>query len=144
MVTKSAAPKLAPSKPGVAKPAAKPAAKIAAKPIALKTAPAAKVATGEASETTARNVLKKKDFVERVTLASGLKKADARTAIDVVLAAIAEALAKGEELVLPPLGKIKTTREKVSSAGRTLMLKLTMSSPESDKSAALAQSEQEG
>ena len=73
-----------------------------------------------------RSILKKKDFMTRATERSGIKKADAKAAIDATLSVLAEALAKGEEIILPPLGKLKVAREKAHPKGRILMLRLQM------------------
>ncbi len=73
-----------------------------------------------------RTILKKKDFMSRATDRSGIKKADAKAAIDATLAVLAEALANGEEIILPPLGKLKVTREKAHPRGRILMLRLQL------------------
>jgi DNA-binding protein HU-alpha len=69
-------------------------------------------------------MLKKKDFVDRVTERSGVKKKDAKPAIEAALALLGEALIAGEELNLPPLGKIKVNRAKDVSGGIMLMVKL--------------------
>ena len=73
-----------------------------------------------------RTILKKKDFMSRATDRSGIKKADAKAAIDATLAVLAEALANGEDIILPPLGKLKVTREKAHPKGRILMLRLQL------------------
>lgn len=73
-----------------------------------------------------RVILKKKDFVDRATDRSGLRKADAKAAIDATLAVLTEALAQGEELILPPLGKLKVAREKDHPRGKILMLRLQL------------------
>lgn len=80
-------------------------------------------------ETTAlrtRNILKKKDFTDRAIEKSGLKKADAKAAVEATLATLADALANGDELILPPLGKLKVVREKDHPKGRILMLRLQL------------------
>lgn len=73
-----------------------------------------------------RVILKKKDFLDRAIERSGVRKADAKAAVEATLAVLAEALSKGEELVLPPLGKIKVAREKANPKGRILMLRLQL------------------
>lgn len=73
-----------------------------------------------------RSILKKKEFLDRAIEKSGLRKADAKAAVDATLAVLAEALAKGEEIILPPLGKLKVAREKDHPKGRILMLRLQM------------------
>ena len=77
-----------------------------------------------------RVIVKKKDFMDRAIERSGVRKSDAKAAVEATLAVLAEALAKGEELVLPPLGKIKVTREKANPRGRILMLRLVLASDE--------------
>lgn len=69
-------------------------------------------------------VLRKKDFIDRVVEKSGLKKKDVRPAVDAVLAAMADSLAAGEDLVLPPLGKLKVARVKDLPNGKLLSIKL--------------------
>ena len=73
-----------------------------------------------------RSILKKKDFMTRATERSGLRKVDAKAAIDATLAVLAEALSNGEELILPPLGKLKVAREKDHPKGRIMMLRLQL------------------
>ncbi|PYF08651.1 DNA-binding protein HU-beta [Rhodobacter viridis] len=68
--------------------------------------------------------VKKRDFVERVVLRSGAKKPVARDLTEAVLATLGEALAKGETLVLPPLGKISVTRSISKAGGDMLHIKL--------------------
>ena len=87
-------------------------------------------ATTAAAAIKTRSVLKKKDFMDRAIERSGVRKSDAKAAVEATLAVLAEALAKGEELVLPPLGKIKVTREKTNPRGRILMLRLVLAPDE--------------
>ena len=81
---------------------------------------------GNAAAIKTRTILRKKDFIDRAIERSGVKKADAKAAIDATLAVLAEALANGEEIILPPLGKLKVTREKAHPRGRILMLRLQL------------------
>lgn len=81
---------------------------------------------GDAAAIKTRTILRKKDFIDRAIEKSGIKKADAKAAIDATLAVLAEALANGEEIILPPLGKLKVTREKAHPKGRILMLRLQL------------------
>lgn len=80
----------------------------------------------DAGHDSGQGVVKKKDFVERSALRSGVKKAEARAAIDAALAVLAEALDRGEDLVLPPLGRLKVARAKVGPKGKQLILKLSL------------------
>ena len=82
--------------------------------------------TTDGSPIKTRTILKKKDFFDRATERSGVKKSDAKAAIDATLAVLTEALANGDEIILPPLGKLKVTREKAHPKGRILMLRLQL------------------
>lgn len=68
--------------------------------------------------------LKKKEFIDRVTLASGAKKKDVKDIVEAVLTVLGDALAKGEELSLPPLGRAKIHRSRELGAGSMIMIKL--------------------
>ncbi|MEL7299939.1 MAG: HU family DNA-binding protein [Pseudomonadota bacterium] len=56
--------------------------------------------------------LKKKEFLERVAKLSGLKKPQAKAAVEAALALLGEALEKGEAVNLEPLGKMKIQKKK--------------------------------
>ncbi|MDE3029726.1 MAG: HU family DNA-binding protein [Paracoccaceae bacterium] len=68
--------------------------------------------------------LRKKEFVARVTTLSGRKKQDVREITEAVLAVLGEALSKGEELNLPPLGKAKVNRQRDLTSGEMMIVKL--------------------
>lgn len=70
--------------------------------------------------------LKKREFIDRATERSGLKKKDVKPSIEAALAVLAEALEKGEELVLPPLGKIKIVRQKEMPNGKVLTARIRL------------------
>jgi DNA-binding protein HU-alpha len=55
-------------------------------------------------------VVKRKEFLDRVLKATGAKKKLARPVVEATLAALAEGLGRGEELVLPPLGRARVVR----------------------------------
>ncbi|SDG05685.1 HU family DNA-binding protein [Rhodobacter capsulatus] len=91
-------------------------------------------AAPEAAPVAVRVQVKKKDFVERVVLRSGAKKPVVRDLTEAVLAVLGEALAKGETLVLPPLGKISVARSVGKAGGEILHVKLRrMAAPEDAK-----------
>ena len=69
-------------------------------------------------------VLKKKDLLDRVAARSGVKKGEARDIVEAVLAELGAALARGEGLNLPPLGKAKVNRTRDSAQGEVLIVKL--------------------
>lgn len=88
----------------------------------------------EATPVAVRVQVKKKDFVERVVLRSGAKKPVVRDLTEAVLAVLGEALAKGETLVLPPLGKISVARSVGKAGGEILHVKLRrMAAPKDAK-----------
>lgn len=123
----------------VAKPAAKPAGARAAAAASAKADSAARtkalaveagIDTGADTETEAADVavtrtLRKKELVERVVAASGAKKKIAKDIVEATLQVLGEALAAGEQLVLPPFGNAHKTREKdTPSGGSTMTVRL--------------------
>jgi DNA-binding protein HU-alpha len=68
--------------------------------------------------------VKLKTFLERVVARSGAKKNEARPVVEAVLDVLGEALHAGEELNLPPLGKIKVSRQKDTGGGEVLVVRL--------------------
>lgn len=82
-------------------------------------------AAAEAAETGATKTLRKKELVERVVAASGAKKKIAKDIVEATLKVLGEALAAGEQLVLPPFGNAHKTREKdTPSGGSTMTVRL--------------------
>lgn len=79
-------------------------------------------------------MMKKPELLDAVVARTNLKKRDVKPAVEAALAVIAETLMKGEELNLPPMGKVRIVKAKDLEGGaQVLTLKLrTM------KSAALA------
>lgn len=71
-----------------------------------------------------KDPLRKKELVERVVARSGLKAQDARPVIEAVLAELGETMAEGRGLVLPPLGRVKITREKKLPNGRLIVVRV--------------------
>ncbi|MGL4238836.1 HU family DNA-binding protein [Tabrizicola sp.] len=96
---------------------AKPAAK--AKPAAEK--PALKVVEAAAPEGTG-GVMKLRDLIDSVAEATGVKKPEAKKAVEATLSALGEALATGRALAIPPLGKLRVVKNK----GPALTLKLRL------------------
>lgn len=69
--------------------------------------------------------VKKPVFLDRTLLRTDVKKRDAKPAIEAALAELSAALLAGEELVLPPLGKLKVIKSKdVGQGAKALTLKL--------------------
>lgn len=101
----------APRKPRVPAPAAKPT--VAVLPAVPDTSPAAK-----------GPMLKKKDLIDRVVAAVGGKKKGVKEIVEATLAAIGDALSKGEDLNLPPLGRAHVNRQRDLDGGEMMMVKL--------------------
>ncbi len=79
--------------------------------------PADKVPAGE--------VVKKAELIDRAVEMSGLKKRDVKPSVEAAMAVLSEALIKGEELNLPPLGKLRVVKSKdVNDGAKVLTLKL--------------------
>ena len=73
-------------------------------------------------------LMKKPDLMDRTVARSGLKKRDVKPAVDAALAEIAEALMNGEDLILPPLGRVRIIKSKELDGGST-MLTLRLRTP---------------
>jgi DNA-binding protein HU-alpha len=85
--------------------------------------------------------VKKKDFVEKVAAASGVKKGDVRSVVDAALAILAERVLAGDEVNLPPLGKMRMMREKDNGKVRVAMLRLQVAAEGEGASDPLAEAE---
>ncbi|MEY1555748.1 HU family DNA-binding protein [Yoonia sp. R2331] len=73
----------------------------------------------------AQQALKKPAFLDNAVARSGVKRRDAKPAIEAALNELREALLRGDELNLPPLGKIKVMKSKALSGGaEALTLKI--------------------
>ena len=80
-------------------------------------------------EGSAAVMLRKKDFLERVIATSGVKRAVARAVTDAVLKELGTALSQGENLVLPPLGKLRVTKQIDRSGAELLQVKIRRGGP---------------
>ena len=68
--------------------------------------------------------LKKQELVERIVKASGAKKKDVKLIMEAAMGVLGDALSAGEELNLPPLGKMKVNRQRQEGNSEILILKL--------------------
>ncbi|SHE60536.1 DNA-binding protein [Loktanella atrilutea] len=103
---------------------ATPRVKVKPAPAAATKAPAPRV-VAPAADAPGGGTVKKADFIDRVVARSGVKKKDAKPAIEATLAEIAAIMADGGELILPPVGKLKTVKVKdVGEGAQMLTLKL--------------------
>jgi len=71
-----------------------------------------------------RAVLRKKELIERVVARSGVKKKDAKPAIEAMLAVLGEALAAGEDLNLQPLGKVMVKRTNQQKNAKVMVCRI--------------------
>ena len=111
-----------PKKKTKADPATDPAANAAAE---AKTPVAAPDVTVVAAEpVVAGPELKKPALIDRVVERSGGKKRDVKPVVEAMLDVLGQALDNGEELVLPPLGKVKVTRRKPLANGEVLTARI--------------------
>lgn len=70
-------------------------------------------------------MLNKAEFIDRAVERGDVKKRDAKPAIEAALAVLSEALMAGEELNLPPMGKMRVVKSKdIGDGARVLTLKL--------------------
>jgi hypothetical protein len=76
--------------------------------------------------------VKKQEFVDRVVSESGMKKSEVKPAVEAALRVLLYALQSGEELQLPPLGKIKVQNAKDIGFGSEAMT-LKLRTPKKDK-----------
>ena len=68
---------------------------------------------------------KKPDLFEQVVARTTLKKRDVKPAVETALAVISEALIRGDDVILPPLGKLRVVKSKELDGGaQVLTLKL--------------------
>lgn len=87
--------------------------------------------------TNADTVLKKPDLFAAVVERTNLKKRDVKPAVEAALAIIGEALARGEDVVLPPLGKVRVVKSKEVGGGVDVIT-LKLRTPKTGVSAAPA------
>ena len=69
-------------------------------------------------------VVQKKDFVDRVVAATGVRKSEARPIIEATLEQLGEALSAGHTLAVPPLGRARVNLEKDLRGGDVITLRL--------------------
>lgn len=83
--------------------------------------PAADVDAPEASLV---HVVKKKELIERVSEASGIRKGIAKKVIEATLKEMGDIMQEGTEMNLPPLGKLSINRQKEVANAFILIAKL--------------------
>lgn len=111
------APKRSRTKAAITKPVA------AAK--AVRTVPVAAIK----SEAGSGDEVNKKALVERFMAESGMKKGDARRAVDAMLNVLSAAIHEGKDIAAAPLGKIKIVRKKQTPNGELAVLRVKLRDP---------------
>ncbi|MEL7212570.1 MAG: HU family DNA-binding protein [Pseudomonadota bacterium] len=96
---------------------ANPAVASAVKAVVTSTATPAKKASDD-------DLMRKPDLIEKVVVRSGVKKKDAKPVVEAMLAVLGEALAEGQEMRLPPLGKVMVNRTKDLENGTAYIVKI--------------------
>ena len=97
------------------------------------TAPQATVVEA-AKPVVAANLVKKPELIDRIVAESGMKKKDVKPVVEATLAVLAKTLVDGEELQVPPLGKVKINQMKDLANAKIIKLKIRHST--NDTSAA--------
>jgi DNA-binding protein HU-alpha len=82
---------------------------------------------------TTQDDLRKKELIDLVVERSGVKKRDAKPAIEAALAILGEAIGAGRELNLQPLGKLKVTRIKEGEGIKVVNTRLRQSTRQSSE-----------
>ncbi len=70
------------------------------------------------------DALRKNALLDAVATATGLKKSDVKATIEAALQMMGDALAAGQSLALPPLGRVRVGRQKQTNGGMNYTLKL--------------------
>jgi hypothetical protein len=75
------------------------------------------------------NELSKKELIERLVRDTGMKKGEARRAMDAVLTVLRGALEEGANMNAAPLGKIKIARTKETENGQLTICRIKLKKP---------------
>lgn len=68
--------------------------------------------------------LKKKDLIDAVASKAALKRSEAKEAVEIVLTQMADAMAKGDTLILHPFGKLQVLQSKDVEGAKILKAKI--------------------
>lgn len=71
--------------------------------------------------------LRKKELIEKVVARSGIKKKDAKPVIEATLAVLGASLADGDDIILPPFGKVKVKRTKEQTGAKVFTCRIRQS-----------------
>lgn len=77
-------------------------------------------------------VLSKKQLIDAVVTRTGVKRREARPAVEAVLAIMGEAMAEGRVLNLSPFGKLRTARVKAVENAQIIVARIRRRAPAAD------------
>lgn len=86
----------------------------------------APVISSKSEDQDANKEIKKGEILDRLVARTGMKKGDARSALDAVLGVLGEALDEGADMSLAPLGKIKIARTKDTPNGKMVVCRVKL------------------
>jgi len=69
-------------------------------------------------------MIKKPELIDRIVAQSGLKKKDVKPVVEATLAVLTKTLLDGEELQIPPLGKVKILQTKDVGNAKVFKIKI--------------------
>ncbi|MGP3696472.1 HU family DNA-binding protein [Rhodobacter sp. NSM] len=100
-----------------------------------KKAKVAPAGAADASEAPAAPVLRRKDMVDMIVSATGAKRKDVRQIVELTLGTIGDALARGDSLILPPLGHLSVHRRGPAEGPARMLLRLRRGTGQDEASA---------
>ena len=68
--------------------------------------------------------MRKKELIEQVVMRSGMKKRDVKPLVDTLFAVMGEAVAEGRELIIPPFGRLKVHKQKITPKKKIFFAKV--------------------
>ncbi|MEL6570311.1 MAG: HU family DNA-binding protein [Pseudomonadota bacterium] len=90
-----------------------------------------KTVASAGSEAAKETVVKKGDLLDHIVAVTGVKRADAKSVSEALLAALSDHLQKGTHLQLPPLGKLRLVNTKdVGKGALALTVKIRTPNPD--------------
>lgn len=109
-----------------------------------KSAATAAVTEAEVATPEGRPQVRMREIIERIMDRSGMKKGEARAAVEAATAVIADAIERGEDLDLPDLGKLKLQRQNETPKAKVYHLRLIRKSKPAPATQALAEEDEGG
>lgn len=81
-------------------------------------------AEADVSDPGAARVLQKRQFLSRIAHRAGMRNAEVRDIVEATLAELGEAIAAGQTLALPPLGRARINRQRDANGTEVIVLRL--------------------